>query len=85
VREPKQSPFALWCGRIVVGVVLFGFWELTSGRLYNDFWVSRPSAIVARVWTMALDGDLWFHLEATLEETIAGLLLGASHRGCTRT
>ena len=76
MREPKQTPLALWLGRAVVGIVLFGFWELTSGRWYNDFWVSRPSAIVARVWMLAMNGDLWFHLEATLEETIAGLLLG---------
>jgi NitT/TauT family transport system permease protein len=76
VSEPKQSPFALWIGRVVVGALIFGFWEFTSGRWYNDFWISRPSAIVARVWTLAGNGDLWFHLEATLEETIAGLLLG---------
>ena len=74
--ETKQSPFALWLGRLVVGVVVLGFWELTSGRWYNDFWVSRPSAIVARVGLMFVNGDLWFHLQATLEETIAGLLLG---------
>jgi NitT/TauT family transport system permease protein len=76
VSETKQSPFALWLGRLVVGVVVLGFWELTSGRWYNDFWVSRPSAIVARVGLMFVNGDLWFHLQATLEETIAGLLLG---------
>lgn len=76
MREPKQSSFALWLGRIVVGAIVFGFWEFTSGRWYNDFWISRPSAILARVWMLALNGDLWFNLQATLEETIAGLLLG---------
>ena len=76
MRETKQSPLVLWLGRLLFGVLLFGFWELTSGRWYNDFWVSRPSAILARVWLLAQNGDLWFHLQATLEETIAGLLLG---------
>jgi NitT/TauT family transport system permease protein len=76
MREAKQSPLALWFGRLVVGVIVFGFWEYTSGRWYNDFWVSRPSAIVARIWLLFTNGDLWFHLQATLEETIAGLLLG---------
>ena len=76
MNETKQSPLSLWLGRAIFGGVLFGVWELTSGRLYNDFWVSRPSAIVARVGMLAMNGDLWFHLEATLEETIAGLLLG---------
>ena len=76
MRETPQRASSLWLGRIVVGVIIIGFWELTSGRLYNDFWVSRPSAILARVGLMAMNGDLWFHLQATLEETVAGLLIG---------
>jgi NitT/TauT family transport system permease protein len=76
MNETKQSPFALWLGRFVVGAAILGFWELTSGRWYNDFWISRPSAIAGRIGAMAVNGDLWFHLQATLEETVAGLLLG---------
>ena len=74
--EAKQSPFALWLGRLVVGIAILGFWEFTSGRWYNDFWISRPSAIAARVGLMFVNGDLWFHVQATLEETVAGLFLG---------
>jgi NitT/TauT family transport system permease protein len=74
--ETKQAPFALWLGRLVVGVAILGCWEFTSGRWYNDFWVSRPSAIAGRIGLMIVNGDLWFHLQATLEETVAGLLIG---------
>ena len=49
VSETRQSALGLWLGRFVVGAVVLGFWEFTSGRWYNDFWVSRPSAIAARV------------------------------------
>lgn len=72
----EQRPWSLWIGRLVVGVVILGGWELTSGRFYNDFWISRPSAILARVGTMLANGDLWYHLQTTLAETLIGLALG---------
>jgi NitT/TauT family transport system permease protein len=56
--------------------VLLGGWELTSGRWYNDFWISRPSAILARLGELAVSGDLWFNLQTTLEETLVGLAIG---------
>lgn len=66
----------LWAGRLTVGVILFGLWEITSGRLFNDFWISRPSFIFGRIFEMAQSGDLWFHLQTTLEETLIGLAIG---------
>jgi NitT/TauT family transport system permease protein len=63
-------------GRIFVGVVILGVWQLTSGRLYSDFWISRPSAIAQSLAQMAASGDLWFNLSATLEEMLCGLALG---------
>ncbi len=71
-----QSKASLWIGRVVVGAVLLGAWEFTSGRLYNDFWISRPSAIAARIGDLAASGDLWFNLQTTLEETLLGLAIG---------
>ena len=76
MRTAPQSSVSLWIGRLVVGVLLLGSWELTSGRFYNDFWISRPSAIAARIGAMIANGDLWFHLSTTLEETVVGLILG---------
>jgi NitT/TauT family transport system permease protein len=59
-----------------MGVIIFGLWEFSSGRFFNDFWISRPSLIVARIIDMANSGDLWFHLQTTLEETLLGLAIG---------
>ncbi len=72
----SQSRASVWIGRLTVGALLLGFWEFTSGRWYNDFWVSRPSAILARLGELAVSGDLWFHLQTTLEETLVGLAIG---------
>jgi len=67
---------SLWVGRAVVGVVVLGLWEWTSGRFYNDFWLSRPSAILARLVDLTVSGDLWFNVQTTLEETLIGLAIG---------
>jgi len=76
VNDGAQTKTALWIGRAIVGIVVLGLWEFTSGRFYNDFWVSRPSAILARIVDLATSGDLWFDLQTTLEETLIGLAIG---------
>lgn len=76
MRTRPQGTLSLWTGRIVVGALLLGLWEFASGRLFNDFWVSRPSLIGQRIVELAASGDLWFHLQTTLEETLLGLAIG---------
>jgi NitT/TauT family transport system permease protein len=66
----------VWSGRIVLGIVFLGLWEILSGRAFNAFWLSKPSLIVERIFEMAVKGKLWFHLSVTLEEAIVGLIIG---------
>lgn len=72
----NRERFTTWSGRIVVGVILIGLWEVLSGRLFNEFWVSKPSAILTRIYEMAVSGDLWFHVGFTLQEALTGLVIG---------
>jgi NitT/TauT family transport system permease protein len=51
-------------------------WEFASGRLVNDFWISRPTLIGERLWELAISGDLWWHASATGWQALLGLLLG---------
>ncbi|SFA78133.1 NitT/TauT family transport system permease protein [Cohnella sp. OV330] len=75
-REREYSKTSVWAGRIVVFVLLIGAWELLSGRAFNAFWLSKPSLIAGRIVEMLGDGDLWYHMSATLQEAIAGLAIG---------
>lgn len=77
--SPKKLTFgkgSVVLGQLSVGIVLFGLWELCSGRFFNSFWMSKPSLILARIYKLLLDGTLWFHLSTTLEEILLGLVLG---------
>ncbi|GJM83366.1 ABC transporter permease [Paenibacillus sp. HMSSN-139] len=67
---------AVWIGRLVVFIVLIGLWELLSGTAFNSFWLSKPSLILKRIIDMTANGDLWFHMSITLQESIVGLIIG---------
>jgi NitT/TauT family transport system permease protein len=54
-----------------------GLWEIASGRWLKPFYISAPSLIAARLWGWIASGELWRHIEVTLEETVLGFLSGA--------
>src|SRR5690606_9934542 len=66
----------VWAGRIGLGIVILGLWELLSGRAFNAYWISKPSLIMERIAEMAVKGTLWFHVSVTLQESIVGLIIG---------
>src|SRR5438445_109279 len=47
-------------------------------KVLDPFFVSRPSAIMERIWQWIVSGSLWRHLAVTLEESLLGLLAGAA-------
>ncbi|WP_027091571.1 ABC transporter permease [Cohnella thermotolerans] len=75
-RQREYKPSSVWLGRAGVFILTVGLWELLSGRAFNSFWLSKPSLILKRIGEMAADGDLWFHMSATLQEAIVGLVIG---------
>ncbi|NMO96404.1 ABC transporter permease [Paenibacillus lemnae] len=72
----EYSPLKVWSGRIILGILILGLWEICSGRVFNEFWISKPSLILERVAEMTAKGTLWFHVSVTLQEAIFGLIIG---------
>lgn len=58
-----------------LGAVL-GIWELIASTFVNPFWISKPTLIAARLWELAVSGDLVWHGSVTVFEAIFGLFLG---------
>ncbi|SHN72971.1 ABC transporter permease [Bradyrhizobium erythrophlei] len=71
------SSLSIWLWRIGLVAVLLLIWEFSAGRLYNEFWSSRPSLIGERFLALVAGGEIWRHLGATVSEALLGLLLGA--------
>jgi NitT/TauT family transport system permease protein len=65
--------------QIAVGLAVVMLWQgLVSLNVLDPFFVSRPSAIAARVAQWTVGGALWLHLAVTLEESLLGLVVGAA-------
>ena len=75
-REATRFRRVVLIGRVAVAVVVLGAWQLASGRLVSEFFVSSPSDIVGRLVQLVSTGELWPHLTQTLVEVGAGLLIG---------
>lgn len=61
--------------RLLVFLFAIGLWEVLGRFVVDPLWISRPSLVSARLWSMALSGALWQHTERTFTEAALGLLL----------
>ena len=61
-----------------LALVIGGFWEFASGRWFDAFFVSSPSAIGVRLARWLSDGSLWVHVWATLWATSIGFAIGTA-------
>jgi NitT/TauT family transport system permease protein len=74
--QAPGRPAGVLVPRLLGVAAILGAWEFASGRLVNDFWISRPTLIGERLWELAISGDLWWHASATGWQALLGLLLG---------
>lgn len=63
--------------RVLILVGLFTFWELASGRLIAEFFISKPSAVFEVLVRWIGSGDLFYHAGITALEAFLGFMLGA--------
>ena len=54
------------------------FWQWASGRLIREVYVSKPTAIAARLWEVFASGEIWPHLAVTFRELVLGYGIGVS-------
>ena len=69
----------IFAARVVLFVVVVGLWQLGSNRgLIDPTAVPSPLAIWASLVKITLNGQLAFHSWITIQETLAGFLIGAA-------
>jgi NitT/TauT family transport system permease protein len=61
---------------LLPGVALIAFWEWAAGRLIREMYVSRPSAIVVRLYELFASGEILPHLWVTGQELVLGYTIG---------
>lgn len=62
--------------RLALLTMLLVGWELVSGRLVSEFFISRPSVIARILVGWIASGSIFFHAGITAGEAFSGFLLG---------
>jgi len=81
-RRRQMRVYTVYFWRYFILVALLGGWELGVHLGWIDeFFFSRPSAILARLWEWCTEGtsegSLWLHLWVTMEESLLGFFSGS--------
>ena len=63
--------------RLLLLAVLLAIWQVASGGLIPEFFISKPSAILQALWRQVQSGNLFFHIGITATEAFVGFLAGA--------
>jgi len=78
----RQSAFAGKAGRFVLrllpGLALLAFWQWSSGRLIKEVYVSKPTAVAARLYELFASGEIFPHLWTTGQELVLGYVIGVA-------
>lgn len=73
-----DRPLAVNGGRFAALLLLFALWELGAGRLFDIFYFSQPSLIVAQVAKEVVDPNFYRDLGVTGLELILGYASGGA-------
>lgn len=75
----------IWMGKIghqllvlLPGIALLAFWQWASGRLIKELYISKPTAIVQRLFELFSTGEIYPHLWITGQELVFGYIFGVA-------
>jgi len=76
-RTRRYRTLVISC-RIGVVVIALAAWQLLSGSVIDDFWISSPRDIAERLKTWLTDGTLADNTWATVQAMIIGFTIGST-------
>ena len=70
--------FARGLVTLLPGIALLVFWQWSSGRLIREIYVSKPTAVVERLYELFASGEIYPHLWTTGQELVLGYTIGVA-------
>jgi NitT/TauT family transport system permease protein len=64
--------------QVLLGLLFLAAWQLAAGRLVDEFMISSPAAVWARLWQWIASGSILIHIWATVYATVLGFAIGAT-------
>ncbi len=77
VKARRRERIIVIAGQVLLAVTILVLWQVASGRLISEFWVSSPAAVGQALVDLWTDGSLLPAIRVTLYETILGFGIGA--------
>lgn len=82
VKATQKRIRTVYFWRYFILIAFLGSWELLARhKIIDEFFYSRPTAIMDRIYEWCTEGTaegpLWFHLWVTMEESLLGFFSGA--------
>jgi len=74
-RRRRAVPMLVW--QIALGFGLLLAWQGASGRLIDNFFISNPIDVGARLYRWIADGSIFMHIAATVYATTMGFVIGS--------
>lgn len=74
-REAVGIAMTLW--QATLGITVLLLWQGASGRLVDNFFISNPLDVGARLYRWTVDGSIFGHIGATLYATSMGFVIGS--------
>jgi NitT/TauT family transport system permease protein len=66
----------VWLLRIAIVGSFLLLWQFGAGTLFDEYFTSKPSAVLAEFWNLVASGRLFYHAGITIVEALAGFLCG---------
>ena len=64
--------------RLLPGLAILVFWQWASGRLIKEIYVSKPTAVAARLYELFASGEIYPNLWTTGQELVLGYVIGVA-------
>jgi NitT/TauT family transport system permease protein len=59
-------------------IAILVFWQWAAGRLIREIYVSKPTAVAARLYELFSSGEIYPHLWTTGQELVLGYVIGVT-------
>lgn len=73
----RRRPGWILGAQFAIVVLALAIWQVGSGRMFDPFFVSSPTAIATQWWQWVVDGTLWYNAISTFYSAMIGFLIGA--------
>jgi NitT/TauT family transport system permease protein len=77
VRTRRRETAVVLLTRVLIAVALLLTWDLVSGTLVSEYWISNPSDVASAIRRLWEDEALGSAIVATLTEAAVGFVVGA--------